>query len=185
MDLFSHGLWTAALGKGTNDFVLKPKSKKPLKLKRLIWWGVFPDVFSFIIPFIYIVPGLLLGNLKLSDLPSPENMEPMTSGSLSWLFQLARLLYNMSHSLIIFSAVFGIVFLILRKPTWEMSGWLFHILIDIPTHSYKFFATPFLWPISGAKFNGFSWGTTWFLIADYSAIFLIYLILAIKNKKIP
>jgi len=184
MDLFSHGLWTAAAGKGINDFVLKPRAKKPLKLRWLVWWGIFPDIFAFTIPIAWIIGGILLGDFKFSDVPSPENMEPMASGKTNGIYQLSISLYNLSHSLIIFGAVFAMLFLILRRPVWELAAWPFHILIDIPTHSYQFYPTPFFWPISGIKFNGFSWGTPWFLIANYSAIFLAYLFLAIKEKRL-
>jgi len=174
MDIFSHGLWTAALGKAVG---------KPLKLKWLVWWGIFPDIFAFAIPFIWIFWSLALGNFNFSDLPNPENMEPAVANHLPWVFQLTNFLYSVSHSFVIFLIVFALIFLILKRPLWELAGWLLHILIDIPTHSYQFYPTPFLWPVSSVKFNGFSWATPWFLIVNYSAIFLVYLVLAIKRKK--
>ena len=183
MDIFSHGLWAGAVGKGLNDFILKPKLKKPLKLKWLVLWGIFPDIFSFAIPFIWLFWSLAFGNFKLSDLPRPESMEPAASNHLPWVFQLANFLYNFSHSFVIFLLIFAVVFIIFKRPVWELSGWLLHIIIDIPTHSYQFYPTPFLWPVSSIKFNGFSWATPWFLIANYAAIFLVYLILFIKKKK--
>ncbi len=174
MDIFSHGLWAAALGKAVD---------KPLKLKWLVWWGIFPDIFSFAIPFIWIFWSLAIGNFNVSDLPNPESMEPAVANHLPWVFQLASFLYNISHSFVIFLIVFALVFIILKRPLWELTGWLLHILIDIPTHSYQFYPTPFLWPVSSIKFNGFSWATPWFLVVNYSAIFLVYLVLAIKRKK--
>ena len=78
--------------------------------------------------------------------------------------------------------VFGIAFLIFRRPIWELGGWLIHILLDIPTHSYRFFPTPVFWPFSGWKFNGLSWATPWFLIVNYAAIIIIYLLLRRKKE---
>ena len=64
-----------------------------------------------------------------------------------------------------------------------MLGWGLHILIDIPTHSYQFYPTPLLWPVSSWKFNGFSWTTPWFIIVNYLAILLVYALLYILRKR--
>lgn len=64
-----------------------------------------------------------------------------------------------------------------------MGGWLLHILMDIPSHSYDFYPTPFLWPISDFKINGFHWGTPWFMITNYSLIIISYLILYFLKKR--
>jgi hypothetical protein len=66
---------------------------------------------------------------------------------------------------------------------WEMGGWLVHILCDIPTHSYRFYPTPIFWPLSSWKFNGFSWGVWWFMLLNYSALFIVFLIIYFKKKK--
>jgi hypothetical protein len=66
---------------------------------------------------------------------------------------------------------------------WAMLGWLVHILIDIPTHSYQFYPTPFLWPLSSWKFNGISWGQKWFMIANYSTIVIAYAALYFWSRK--
>ncbi len=185
MDIFSHGLWTAAVYKGTNDFVLKPKSKKPLKLWLASFWGIFPDLFSFTIPFVWIFVNLALGKFKFADLPGPKTAEPLVSTKLNGVLELSKSLYNMSHSFIVFALVFGALYLIFRRPFYEMLGWLFHILIDIPTHSYQFFPTPFLWPVSGFKFNGFGWGNEWFMIIDISSLALVwgfFLFKKLRNK---
>ena len=175
MDIFSHGLWAGAAYKAANK-----KLKDKLKVWLAVFWGVLPDLFSFSIPFIYLAYNLISGNMNFSDFPRPENAEPMPPDTLP-IFRLTSLLYSVSHSAVIFFAIFGFVFLILRRPVWEMGGWLIHILIDIPTHSYKFYPTPFLWPFSEWKFDGFSWGQPWFMILNYSAIIIIYILLRKKS----
>lgn len=65
-----------------------------------------------------------------------------------------------------------------------MLAWGVHILVDIPTHSYRFYPTPFLWPLSGWKFNGFSWGTPWFIVVNYGALLLTIWWLRQKKKKL-
>jgi hypothetical protein len=40
-----------------------------------------------------------------------------------------------------------------------MLGWLLHIAIDIPTHSFRYYATRFLWPVSDFRIDGIAWRT--------------------------
>jgi hypothetical protein len=58
-------------------------------------------------------------------------------------------------------------------------AWLGHILVDIPTHSKRFFPTPFLWPISDYKVDGISWGVRWFMLANYGSLAAAYAIVLI------
>lgn len=183
MDVFSHGLWAGAVAKAANNSAIAGKIKKSLKVWQTIFWGVFPDVFAFALPFVWMFWNIAFGGMSFSDFPRPENMEPAARDTLP-IFQIASQLYNISHSLIVFVLVFAFVWIILRRPALEMSGWFLHILIDIPTHSYRFYPTPFLWPISEWKFNGFLWSAPWFLILNYSALILIYWILRKKKKPI-
>lgn len=178
MDVFSHGLWAGAVAKAANKSTVVGK----IKIWQTIFWGVSPDFFAFAVPFVWMFWNIAFGGLKFSDFPRPEAMEPAVRDTLP-IFNIASGLYNISHSLIIFTLIFIFIWLFLRRSVWEMSGWLLHILIDIPTHSYQFYPTPFLWPISEWKFNGFSWSTPWFLILNYSAIILVYWFLKKKKNK--
>lgn len=179
MDILAHGLWTAAATKAVNE-----KTKNPLNVLAATFWGVFPDLFAFGIPFLWTIYILFTGEMRLSDWPAPaHDIEPVPYTNLQPL-QLASSLYNLSHSLIVFALIFGFVILITRKLPRELFGWLLHILIDIPTHSYKLFPTPILWPLSSYKFlYGFSWGQAWFQIINYSALAFVYLLLWRSKKK--
>lgn len=181
MDIFAHGLWTAAAAKALNKKI-ENKFKKPLHIWRAAFWGIFPDLFAFAIPFVWIAWGFLTGNLTTADLPRPHQVEPPTDGKLYVITRLANLLYSISHSVIIFAVVFLVVWLLARRPILELGGWLLHILIDIPSHSYQFYPTPVLWPLSGWKFDGISWSTPWFMVLNYSALAVIYFILWRKRK---
>lgn len=182
MDVFAHGLWAGAAAKAANkSSAIAGKIKRPLKVWQAVFWGIFPDLFAFTLPFAWMFWNIAFGNLSFSDFPRPENVEPAARDTLL-VFNLTAYLYNISHSLIIFVLIFALFWIVLQRPVWEMSGWLLHILVDIPTHSYRFYPTPFLWPISEWKFNGFSWGTPWFLILNYSAIILVYLVLRKKKR---
>jgi hypothetical protein len=181
MDIFAHGLWTAAAAKAVNK-KLELKNKSELNIWRAVFFGIFPDLFAFTIPFLWIVFGFISGNLTLADIPRPHQVEPPSDGKLYAVMRLANSLYSISHSAIIFAAVFLIVWLIARRPVLELCGWLLHILIDIPSHSYQFYPTPVFWPISGWKFHGTSWATPWFMIINYSALAIVYVLLWRKRK---
>jgi hypothetical protein len=189
MDIFSHGLWAGAVYK-----IAKMKTKQPLKIKWAVFWGLFPDFFAFTIIFIWMAGGLIFRTIQPADLPQPDEFEPVGQIDMEEiergqqhgpLADLTKELYNISHSMIIFFVIFGLVYFIKRRPVWELTGWLFHILVDIPTHSYQFYPTPFLWPVSDWKFNGFSWEMLWFMIPNYLTIIAVYIFLKIrKDKKI-
>ena len=176
MDILAHGLWAGAAAKGLN----KKRVGKPLSFWKTAFWGIFPDLFAFTLGFAWLFGNLIFGGMSFSDLPRPGEIEPAAQDTLP-IFRLTSLLYSISHSAVIFFIVFGIIFLILRRPIWELGGWFIHILLDIPTHSYQFYPTPFLWPLSGWKFDGFSWGTPWFLVLNYSVIVVAYLLLRKKR----
>lgn len=177
MDVFSHGLWSAAIYKGANI-----KAKQRMKTRLAIFFGVFPDVFSFALLFIWLFRGLIFGGLNFSDFPMLDAAEPARPDTLL-IFKITNALYSFSHSLIMFFVVFGAVFLILKRAVWEMFAWLLHILIDIPTHSYQFYPTPFLWPVSDLKLDGFLWSAPWFMILNYSALAIVFILLRKKYKK--
>ena len=180
MDIFAHGLWSGAAAKALNNKTEKSGIGKKLSMWQTVFWGVMPDLFAFTIPFIAIIWGLMLGTVNLSDLHRVDTGEPPPTDTL-WFLNLANSLYNISHSLIVFSLVFILVWILMKKPYLEFGAWVLHILIDIPTHSYKFFPTPFLWPVSSFKFNGFSWADSWFMMLNYSAIIVVYLLLYRKK----
>lgn len=181
MDVFAHGLWAGAAYKALNKTLRPAQDKRRLSIKWAVFWGIFPDLFAFAIPFVWLFWNLAFGGLSWKDLPRPEATEPPHQRF--WIFNLASSLYSVGHSSIIFFAVFFLVWLFLRRPFWELGGWLLHILIDIPTHSYRFYPTPVFWPLSNWRFDGFSWATPWFLVLNYLAIIIVYLILRRKKDR--
>ena len=162
MDIISHGLWGGiAFGR---------TSKKSFWLSFL--FGMGPDLLAFT-PFAILI---LLGMAKLPDF----TREPPDPNSIpNYVYQL----YNFSHSLIVFAALFAILWLIFRRPMWVFCAWGLHILVDIPTHSYKFFPTPFLWPVSGFEINGHSWATPEIFIPDLVLLTILYAWFFLIGKK--
>jgi len=168
MDVLSHGLWAAALAK-----IINFKKEKPMKVWLTAFWGIFPDVLAFAPLFAWMGFQVIIGHFNSSDF-TPTEMEPTKADTLP-IFQLTHLLYNLTHSLLAFAIIFITMFLIFRRARWSTLGWLFHIIIDIPSHSYKFFPTPFLWPFSDWKFNGIAWANPWFLLFNYLMLGIIWL----------
>lgn len=174
MDILSHGLWAAALYKGVN------KGKKEVFRPALAgWWGVFPDLFAFALPFLWLGKVLATGELSFGAIRHSHSAEGTTAES-ARITQIAETLYQYSHSIIVFCFVIFITFLVrkylLKKPgvIWEMGGWLLHILMDIPTHTSSFYPTPFLWPLSSATVSGFAWSAPWFMATNVVLLGGIY-----------
>ncbi len=166
MEIVAHGLWAAAGAITVRRFAV-PK----LSIGWSVWWAVFPDVFAFGPP---VVAGVWL---RLSGYVTPGMVH---TGHLPRI-HLGLPLYPLAHSLLTFILVFGLASLVARRPLWPMAGWLLHILIDIPTHSYRYHATRFLWPLSGFAVDGIPWWTPWFWVSTYAALSLVYALLWSKG----
>ena len=162
MDIFSHGLWGGiAFGR---------RNKK--SFIRSFLFGISPDLFSFGLFFVLMVFGVV-------DRPD-FSVEPPSPGLIP---QYVHMLYNVTHSLVIFSLTFALLWVLFRKPVWESLAWGLHILVDIPTHSYDFFPTPFLWPISDFTVNGHNWGSPEIFFPNVLLLLILYAWFFIYRKR--
>ncbi len=153
MDFVSHALWGGvALGRSRKrDFLLAASI------------SIMPDLLT---------EGLfmLLYLLGIGGMPGWQNGHPnITDYPL-----FAQTLYNITHSSIVFAAVFGLLWVVIGRPMWVITTWGLHILIDIPTHSLALFPTPFLWPISNLKFDGIGWDQPVVWVVDISLLITSY-----------
>ena len=151
MDTLAHGLWTN---------VIYQRQRAADR-----WWAIFfgvaPDLFSFG-PF--FVTRLI------------DNAWPAGRPSLASIPVYVSIIYSYTHSIVIWLIVFGLVVLWRRgRVWWPLSAWLVHILVDIGTHTYEFFPTPFLFPLSSWKINAINWADPTFMIVNYSLLLLAYL----------
>lgn len=161
MDIVSHWLrWWLAFGR---------KSKKEY-FSAVAWW-IMPDLFSF---GIFTVSTVLWFNSKVDFSKQDMNQIP----------DYVHILYNITHSIIIWIIVFLLLRIIFRKPIKSVFAWLLHILIDIPTHSIAFFATPFLWPISSLKIDWISRGTPMIFFTNRWLIIIFYIIWFLYKRNI-
>ena len=158
MDILAHALWTAAAA-----IPVRQKLRRPIHLGWAVFWGIFPDVFSFAIPAVIRIWWYATG-VTAHLLPDAKSGQH---------FQFVWQLYYGSHSLVTFAVTFGIVWALARRLVLELLGWGLHILIDIPTHQ-GIFALHFLWPFSSYGVSGLRWESHWFLAANYGALLLLY-----------
>lgn len=150
MDILAHGLWTAVIYNRT-------------KFKPRLWavlFGIAPDLLSFGWIFVYSIffRGFYFGPPDFNSIPSA-------------LF----VTYNIWHSLLVWLFIFGIVWLIRKRPWWPLAGALLHIAIDVPLHEADFFPTPWLWPVSNYTIDGISWAHPVFMLINYSLLAIIYI----------
>lgn len=177
MDILSHGLWGALYGKAVNNKL----GDHPVHLGWAFWWGVFPDLFAFTPIFLVsMYQRIFLGRSDLFHAPTGD-IEPWKPGTGS-ISDATQLLYSISHSIVVFAVVFGLAWFLLRRPPWVIIPWAMHIVMDVPTHSYKFYPTPIFWPISNWKFlHGISWGQWWFMGLNYGVLLILFLVLKYKT----
>jgi hypothetical protein len=157
MDIISHGLW-GGVGFGR-------KNKRLFFLAVL--FGMLPDLLSF---------GVFTVATWFGINPRPD----WSAGTppMELIPEYVHVLYNITHSLVVFTLVCGLLWWLARSYLLPFLAYGFAVLIDIPTHSTDFFATPFLWPLSSYTFNGVSWGEPFIffpnvvlLVVAYSAWF--------------
>jgi hypothetical protein len=153
-------LWAAA-----GAIAAKRSTAARIGVWQTVWWAAFPDVLAFG-PLVAAAAWLRLAGRF--DASGGFDRPPVHIG---------LPLYAAGHSLVIFLLVFGIVTALARRIVYEMLGWLLHILIDIPTHSYSYYATRFLWPASDFRVDGIPWWTPWFWTATYAALGVTYYLL--------
>lgn len=154
------------------------KTKNDPKLTNWgIFFGVFPDILAFTPVWVYIFYRMIFLRAGFVFI-SPED-----NGGHIPLEQLTHTLYQLSHSLVVWLVIFGIIWLIFRKTPWILLGWALHICIDIFSHNSHFFPTPFLWPISSFYVNGWSWAEPVFMIVNYGLLLILYLLVIPRLKK--
>lgn len=170
MDFISHGLYGSVLFGRQN--------------KRMFWWAFFfgsmPDVLVFGPFFVQRLIIAISDHMPFFPTGTPEAMSIP-----NYVYQG----YSITHSIVVFAVVFGLVWLIERRPPLIVLGWPLHILMDLFTHTTQFFPTPILWPISNAHFtHGIPWFEPIIFIPNVILLIILYvyffLIRPRQNKKL-
>jgi len=164
MDIISHGLWgTLAFGR---------KTRRRFFIAFL--FGIAPDLLSFGIFFVSMAFGF-------SDRHDFSAEPPHADAIPTYVHYL----YNVTHSVIFFAVLFIFLWILFRKPIMESLAWGAHILLDIPTHSYEFFPTPFLWPFSDLKVDGIPWTSPFIFIPNVVLliVFFGWMVIVYRKKR--
>jgi hypothetical protein len=172
MDILAHGLWAAIGAKALNKALARNGKQARVNPWWTGFWGVFPDLLAFTPLVLFIVWNAVFGDATLGNFRSiaPDAyLNPIQYA----LRSLTGILYPLGHSMVTWAVAFGIVWLILRRPAWELLGWLSHVIIDIGTHPTEFYPTPFLWPVSELRLDGTAWATPTFLVINYALLFAL------------
>ncbi len=198
MDPFSHGLWSVVVFH---------------KLKKQLFWvmlfSIFPDLLSSI-PFLVwrtVYLSVLNGYFFL-DIIFKEWFVQIPPQ----IFALFDTIYNLSHSIFLFGAVFILLFILkrqkmngvnLRLPRSEQArrvllrgnrlreaaftpilAWGLHIGLDAFSHPNTVEeGIKIFWPISDLCVGIFVWSSLPFTIINAAALVAVGLILLIRNKK--
>lgn len=169
MEIVAHGLLASATAIFANRWI-----RTPIQIGWLVWWAAFPDVLAFGPSF---VAGLWL---RLAGGASSGS----AGGHVLPHVHIGLPLYPAGHSLIVFLLAFAFTTILARRVVLEVLGWLLHIAIDIPTHSLRYYATRFLWPVSDYRIDGLAWWTPWLWVTTYVALGAVFFLLW-KSRSTP
>ena len=147
MDTLSHALW------GYGLFGYKRYAAQAL------FFGAMPDLISF---GVFLFLQILHGNLH----PGPPPMSEIPN----WLI----INYSLGHSFVICLPVIGLVALWRKPIAFAMLAWPFHIMLDFPFHSFKYFPTPMFWPISDFKIDGIPWSHWYIWFPNVAGLILLF-----------
>ena len=131
MDVFSHWLWSMAI------------TRKKISWKISGPMGVLPDLLAFIPASIYRMAN---------GIPRQSVDDDTVTSDMPVAWEI----YQWTHSLTIVAFLYGCAYYFLKSKGHEKPGymagifvlpWLFHILIDIPGHTLRFFPDPCFSPL--------------------------------------
>jgi hypothetical protein len=122
--------------------------------------GVLPDVVSFIPHFVV------------------EHLVNRNAGHI-----LFDSIYKLTHSLVIFAIVIGLIYLMTKKFYWISLAWPLHIVIDMFTHTFEYYPTPYLYPLSSPFIFAVDYRGMAFNVINYLLIFLVFGVLIYLMRK--
>lgn len=126
-------------------------------------FGVLPDLLVFV-PF-YVMKAVKGKVRSVNDLKPKYDI--------AFYNKIVPAAYTITHSLVF---VLGTVFVCSALFGYRTEYWalLVHVLVDAPSHRRSWFGTTLFWPFSTWQFNGVSWATRDFMLANYTAIAIAY-----------
>lgn len=176
MDIVAHGLWAgiavAAVARR------RPVSRREAGLA--VGLALLPDLAHAlpVLALALVQPGgLALLAAYATALPGLEPpLPPPVAG-------LAHHLHCTLHSAVVAAAVSALLWR--RAPALRLPllGWWSHIVIDVFTHSARFYPSPVLYPFTQAGFDGVAWNTPGFMLLNYAAMLAAALALWLTRRR--
>ena len=148
MDFFSHILWVHI------------PTRNKLWHTEALFFAMLPDLGFLMIMFysMFWSPG---------EVSYAEAMTTMPRIFLDFYFIL--------HSFVAVAIVAVILWKFKPSILPALSGWVIHILLDIPFHETSMFATRFIYPLSSnVYFTGVTWNNVYIIAANYLAMGIVY-----------
>lgn len=148
MDTLSHTLWGYGLFGYTRH------------AKIALLFGAMPDLISF---GAFLVQRLLNGTWRFGK--PPLEIIP------DWLITS----YAFGHSFVVSLSIIALVTFWRKDIAFAMLAWPFHIVLDFPFHSFAYFPTPILWPISDFKIDGIPWVNWYIWLPNVAGLMLLFI----------
>ena len=156
-----------------------PISKK--SIYGIVLLAALPDILQ-LVP---ILGWVAIGDGSIGSVYEYVFSTPGTEPHLPPLVQaLTHHLHCIAHSAIVAGAVTLLAWLLRPQLLIPLLGWWSHIILDVFTHSRDYYPSPILYPITYAGFDGIAWNEPIFLLLNYLALALIYLLLMFSRRKI-
>ena len=175
MDIAAHALWAGA------GSVLLAR-RRPLTIATglaLVAFALLPDLMHMLPVAAWSLFNGLPAEFMAYARALPERVQPLPESVELWSHHF----HCVFHSGVIAMALTMAVWLWTRVFWLPLAGWWSHILIDVLTHSDGFFPSPVLYPITYRGFDGVAWNTPWFVVANYSALVIVWAWLLVTRRK--
>lgn len=154
MDFFSHLFWAYL------------PSRNKLWRDEALLFAILPDLgFFFILLYVFASPGGFW--TSMGNMPG-----------------IYLHVYRFLHSFVALGVAGLVIWWFRPKLLPALSGWLIHILMDIPFHEDPVFSTRFLYPLLPETYvTGITWFDYRFLGISYLAILLTYIYVSRRETK--
>lgn len=176
MDIVAHTLWA-----GIGVSIVRRYRPVPNKVVAgTLFMAAVPDILH-LTPMLawWLFGGGTFAALKAYAVALP-GQEPA----------VPHLVHLLSHHLhcVMHSAPIALVVSIavwrFKRSLWiPILGWWSHIIIDVFTHSAKYYPVPVLYPFTYRGFDGIAWNTHWFMVLNYLSIGLVGIWLVLTRKR--
>ncbi|MDZ4280790.1 MAG: hypothetical protein U1C04_08450 [Hydrogenophaga sp.] len=175
IDIAAHALWA-----GAGVVLLARHRPLPVAIGvATVALAVLPDLMHMLPVAAWTMFNGLLAEFMTYVRALPERVQPLPESVELWSHHL----HCMFHSGVIATVVTLTVWLRTRRFWLPLAGWWSHILIDVLTHSDDFFPSPVLYPLTYRGFDGVAWNAPWFVVANYSALVIVWGWLLVTRRK--